>query len=75
MKVRLLVVLTGTRDGIDWPARGEVVDLPQSEAEHMIAVGQAAPIIEVVESAAAAPAVESAADTTKPTRRAPARKS
>ena len=74
MKVRLLVVLTGTRDGIDWPARGEVVDLPQSEAEHMIAVGQAAPV-EVVESAAAAPVVETAADATKPTRRAPARKS
>ena len=70
MKVRLVVALTGTRDGVDWPHRGEVIDLPRDEAEHMIAVGQAVPA-DVVESAAVAPVVETAAAATKPTRRAP----
>lgn len=32
MKVRLLGDMTGTRDGVDWPPRGSIVDLPDDEA-------------------------------------------
>ncbi len=39
--VRLLVDISGTRDGEDWPGKGEVVDLPADEADHMIAGGLA----------------------------------
>lgn len=70
MKVKLKVSLTGTRNGEDWPARGEVVDLPADEAAHMIAGGLAVPVDEPkVEKAAAPAAPESAAVNTKPTRR------
>jgi hypothetical protein len=41
MKIRLLVSISGTRDGLPWPSRGEVVDLPNAEALHMIEQGQA----------------------------------
>lgn len=35
------VTLSGTRDGKDWPPRGELVDLPDDEAQHMVAAGLA----------------------------------
>lgn len=41
MQVRMTVTLSGTRDGKDWPPRGELVDLPDDEAEHMIRAGLA----------------------------------
>ena len=37
MKVVLKVSLSGLRDGVAWPASGEVVDLPDVEAADMIA--------------------------------------
>lgn len=40
--VRLLVSLTGTRDGIPWPAIGEVVELPAVEAAQYAALGYVA---------------------------------
>lgn len=43
MEVRLLVEITGTRDGKPWPPRGNVIDLPDEEARHMIAAEQAVP--------------------------------
>ena len=42
MRVRMKVTISGTRDGQPWPERGGVVDLPDSEAEHMISAGLAA---------------------------------
>lgn len=39
MRVQLLTAITGTRDGQDWPAAGESVDLPDAEARDMIAAG------------------------------------
>lgn len=42
MKVRLEVQISGTRNGVDWPAPGDVIDLPTGEAESLIASGQAA---------------------------------
>jgi len=42
MQVKLLVDISGTRNGEPWPGRGESVDLPEDEARAMIAVGMAA---------------------------------
>ena len=39
MQVRLLATITGTRDGQDWPKRGEVTDLPSAEAVDLINAG------------------------------------
>ncbi len=44
MRVQLLTAITGTRDGQDWPAAGESVDLPDAEARDMIAAGLAAEV-------------------------------
>ncbi len=43
MEVRLLVDISGTRDGQAWPRRGNVVELPDDEAEQMIKAEQAVP--------------------------------
>jgi hypothetical protein len=43
VKVRLLVDISGTRDGVPWPPRGNPVDLPEDEARSMIAAEQAVP--------------------------------
>lgn len=39
MKVRMIVEISGTRDGEEWPKRGEVIDLPEAEALDYIAAG------------------------------------
>ena len=36
MKVKMLVTITGTRDGRKWPDVGGVIDLPKSEADSYI---------------------------------------
>jgi hypothetical protein len=64
-QVRMLVTISGTRDGADWPARGELATLPTDEAAAMVAGG-------LVEIAAVEPGgadVETAADTAKPSLR------
>ena len=33
--------ISGTRDGADWPAPGETIDLPDDEATTLIALGHA----------------------------------
>ena len=61
-QVRMLVSISGTRDGQDWPERGELATLPTDEAAAMVAAG-------LVEVAAVEPGgadVEVAADVTKP---------
>ena len=40
MKLKLTVDISGSRNGLPWPPRGEVVDLPEPEARDMIAAGQ-----------------------------------
>lgn len=42
MKVKMLFQISGTRNGVDWPAPGETVDLPDDEAAELVAQGQAA---------------------------------
>lgn len=39
MKVKLAMSLSGSRDGVPWPERGSVVDLPDGEARDMLASG------------------------------------
>lgn len=41
MQVRMRVTISGTRDGQSWPERGGVVELPEEEATHLVAVGLA----------------------------------
>lgn len=41
MKLTMLVSLSGTRDGVDWPSRGGAVDIPDDEAADLIAAGLA----------------------------------
>lgn len=53
MRVTMKVAITGTRNGDDWPPVGGTVDVPQDEAEHLVAAGLAV-------RAAAAPQVEAA---------------
>lgn len=48
----MAVHLSGSRDGVDWPAIGEVLIVPADEAASLIASGLA--------SAGAEPAVETA---------------
>jgi hypothetical protein len=43
MRVRLLMTISGTRNGEPWPPAGNVVDLPDDEALHMIEREQAIP--------------------------------
>jgi|GEM_PF-2447663 len=69
------VDVSGTRDGVDWPARGEIADLPAHEAADLIRAGLAEPASGAAPKAtrndvetATAPAGE---QTRKPRRRAP----
>lgn len=39
MRIRMKVEMSGTRNGHPWPARGEVVDIPTGEAQHLVASG------------------------------------
>ena len=38
-KVKMLIKLSGTRNGEDWPNLGETLDVPKQEAESLIANG------------------------------------
>ncbi|MFZ3569956.1 hypothetical protein ACOKM5_23400 [Streptomyces sp. BH097] len=73
MQVRMKVTMSGTRNGQDWPPRGELVDLPEAEADDMVRAGLAEMPDEADESEA--PQVEEAtapkAETSTPSRRKP----
>ena len=47
MKVTMKVQVSGTRNGEDWPAPGQVVDLPDAEAVSLINQGMAVPVEEI----------------------------
>mgnify|MGYP001163556668 FL=1 len=38
-KVKMLIKLSGTRNGEDWPAPGETIDVPKQEADSLISNG------------------------------------
>ena len=66
MKIRMLVDIAGTRNGVDWPPRGETIDIPDLEAADYITAGLAeaddtpAPA-KVTETATVEPVTETAA--------------
>ncbi|KIF69241.1 hypothetical protein HY68_12630 [Streptomyces sp. AcH 505] len=41
MKIRMLVEMSGTRDGQPWPAKGVPTELPTAAAAHLVAAGVA----------------------------------
>lgn len=41
MNVTMLRQVSGTRDGVDWPAAGESIDVPDEEAASLIMLGLA----------------------------------
>lgn len=43
MRVKMRGQISGTRDGKDWPAPGEVIDLPDAEAVQLIGQHMAEP--------------------------------
>ena len=38
-KVEMVVQISGARDGVDWPAPGGTLDVPEQEAAELIANG------------------------------------
>ncbi|HQV83798.1 MAG TPA: hypothetical protein PLX57_11895 [Ornithinibacter sp.] len=46
MKVRMKIQLTGTRNGVRWPAPGGEVTLPDNEGADLCAAGLAEPVAE-----------------------------
>ena len=53
-KFTVVATMSGSRDGVDWPRPGEVVDLPQVEGEDYARAGFVAPL-DKVETATARP--------------------
>lgn len=51
MKVRMLVQVSGTRDGADWPGPGELADVAAGDVDGLVANGIAERIGGGVESA------------------------
>jgi hypothetical protein len=56
--VQLLGDISGTRNGLDWPPRGSVVDLPDEEAIRLCEQQMARPYVEVTEARAVVIPVE-----------------
>lgn len=59
MIVRLVQEMSGLRDGVPWPARGELVDLPDEEAIRMCENRTAVPVVEETVELAVGPTAES----------------
>jgi len=74
MKVKMLVSITGTINGKDWPATGGVIDLTADVAADLISNRYAEPIVDTPprETAAADPVNETAVAPTGKARRKPA---
>jgi len=49
MIVRMLVDVSGLRDGASWPAAGETLELPDAEASAYCALGMCEPVRGTVE--------------------------
>lgn len=58
MKIQMKLQITGTRDGVAWPAPGGEVDLPDNEAKKMLEAGFATPVVEKRQEKAVAPEPE-----------------
>ncbi len=62
MRVKLLVDISGSRNGEPWPQRGEVMNLPDAEAVDMLnaRMAEAMPEVQKVEAATSPVAAEKA---------------
>lgn len=60
MKIKMVVEMSGSRNGQPWPKRGETVDLATGEAQHLVASGIAVEVhgSEAPVEKATAPAAE-----------------
>lgn len=43
MRVKMKVDMSGTRDGVPWPPRGTVIELPDAEAQQYLDADMAVP--------------------------------
>jgi hypothetical protein len=71
MRVQMKVHMSGLRNGVEWPAVGDVVDLPDEEATVLVGQGSAelaekSAKKSAVEAATAPPADETATVSSKP---------
>lgn len=66
MKVQMVVKISGTRDGADWPAPGESITVPDAEGAELCANGLAVPV-------KSSPVVETADAPKTPARKRPAK--
>jgi hypothetical protein len=55
MKVKMTVQVSGTRNGVEWPAPGETVDVPDDEAAGLVLAGLAETVAAEPETAAVEP--------------------
>jgi hypothetical protein len=62
VKIRMTVDISGTRNGVDWPRRGAVVDLPDDEARGYVESGMATPVPDFKEERAVVPPAEHRAE-------------
>jgi hypothetical protein len=46
VKVKMLMRIEGTRNGLRWPEAGTVVEVTETEAEGMLSTGIAEPVVE-----------------------------
>lgn len=46
MRIRMRRQITGTRDGVDWPAPGGEMVVPDDEGAQLCAMGAALPVAE-----------------------------
>jgi hypothetical protein len=60
MRVRMLIAMSGSRDGEDWPPVGGEIDITPDEAVTYIPLGYCVSVAPVVETAAAEPVAERA---------------
>jgi hypothetical protein len=67
MRVRMKVDVSGARNGVSWPARGETVELPDSEGADLCASGLAVPVPESEGAAEQAIAVADSEQAVPPT--------
>ena len=65
-KVTMLAKISGTRDGEDWPARGETLEVSANEAAALVANGLA--VAGAVKEAATVDTTEVETATAKPAR-------
>lgn len=57
MNILMVARISGTRNGMDWPAPGEMVDLPDNEAAQLVRAGLGKPAVAPEPETAVADAV------------------